>query len=280
LVGNLAETKRIYLAIDDRTVTLAGIPIHGALAAEKRLLARVDEVVCVSEQLKITLLARLPAERPISIHVVSNGYNEKLFDPGLTYARPLAFGVLAPTARIVLVPGHISDRIDWQGVEAVLPLRPDWTWVFVGPMDEAARPEIEAIYARHGKHRVVILPPAQLTEIPAYIAHSDICAIPYRLNNFTRASSPLKAFEYLAMGSPVLSTRVPSLAAYGNAIEWVDEGRGDSYAAAIDNILGQGNKSREANRRRQLVRQDSWAEKTRLLIRAVCGDTGDDQSYV
>lgn len=178
LVGTLREARKIYLAIDDRTVTLAGHPIPGALMAEKQLLGRVDEVVCVSDHLRQTLASRLPPRREIPIHVVSNGYNDRLFDPSSQYTRPLAYSVLPPTARIVLVTGHISDRIDWRGVESAVHLRPDWTWVFVGPMDDAARPEIDAIHDRHGRSRLVVLPAEQTSQIPAYIAHADICTSP------------------------------------------------------------------------------------------------------
>lgn len=265
LVGTLREAKKIYLAIDDRTVTLAGHPIPGALTAEKHLLDCVDEVVCVSNHLKQTLASRIPGRRQVPIHIVSNGYNDRLFDPSSQYARPSAYSVLPPTARIVLVTGHISDRIDWRGVEGAVHHRPEWTWVFVGPMDDAAKPEIDAIHARHGTSRLVVLPAVEAAEIPAYIAHAEICAIPYRLNDFTQASSPLKGLEYLAMGAPVISTRVPSLTPFGNGIQWVDEATGESYAAAIDRIIAESDASRAAEERRRLVRLESWTEKTRQL---------------
>jgi len=277
LVNTLREYKKIYLAIDDRTVTLAGASIPGAISAEKQLLTRVDAVVCVSNSLKRVLFSRLASEKSIPIRVVSNGYDEKLFDPTLKRPRPLAFAAVPRSTRIVLVAGHISDRIDWEGVDAALQLRPAWSWVFVGPIDHAVKREIDALSSRHGKHRLVVLPAAKHSEIPDYIAHSDICAIPYRLNEFTRASSPLKALEYLAMGSPVLSTRVPALAPYSDGIEWVEEANGESYAMAIDRLGAHGQRDHAVNARRHLVRHESWTEKTKQLQDLVGGLALGDQ---
>jgi glycosyltransferase involved in cell wall biosynthesis len=103
--------------------------------------------------------------------------------------------------------------------------------------------------------------PVAHESVPAWIAHCDACAVPYRLNDFTRASSPLKAIEYLGAGAPVLSTEVPSLSAFGNAIAWVRQGDGASYAAALDAVAAEGRSAGAVERRRAAVRAESWGNK-------------------
>ncbi|MEM7791073.1 MAG: glycosyltransferase, partial [Verrucomicrobiota bacterium] len=49
-----------------------------------------------------------------------------------------------------------------------------------------------------------------LREVPPYIAACDVGLVPYCLSEFTRTSSPIKAFEYLGMGKPVVSTNIPA----------------------------------------------------------------------
>jgi glycosyltransferase involved in cell wall biosynthesis len=77
------------------------------------------------------------------------------------------------------------------------------------------------------------------------------------------ASSPLKAVEYLAMGAPVLSTRIPSLECYDGAIEWVKEGDGESYAKALDEIANQAGKQEIRQLRRRVVSRDSWGGRVK-----------------
>jgi glycosyltransferase involved in cell wall biosynthesis len=108
-------------------------------------------------------------------------------------------------------------------------------------------------------------PPVPLKEIPAWIQNCDACVVPYRLNRFTLASSPLKAIEYLAMGSPVLSTRIPALQPYGDVILWADEGCGKSYALGLDKVPEEKKDFGRMKARRMAVSNDSWATKAQTF---------------
>jgi glycosyltransferase involved in cell wall biosynthesis len=264
LVGTLGEDLSVYLAIDDRTVTVRGEPIRGELEFEQELLARVDRVVCVSEPLATTLHGRASGKRDLPIDVLTNGYDERLFDPHREWDEPVG---LAKVARPrILVTGHVSERIDWDGIAAAAALRPTWSWVFVGPADDGMARRIADIAAETGA-RMLLHPPVSYETVPAWLAHCDACAVPYRLNNFTRASSPVKAIEYLGAGAPVLSTEIPSLLAFGDAIIWVREGEGTSYAEALDALLEQGRSGDAVERRRSSVRNETWEHKAREFCR-------------
>jgi hypothetical protein len=41
------------------------------------------------------------------------------------------------------------------------------------------------------------------TDLAAYLAHTDVALIPFKVTETTHAVSPLKVYEYLAMGVPV-----------------------------------------------------------------------------
>lgn len=255
LVGKLGEDLSVYVAVDDKTLTVCGEPIQGEAEAERRLLSRVDKVICVSEKLAEILKSRVPSRKNLSISVLTNGYDERIFDPGKDYPEPSDLAH-APKPRI-LVAGHISDRIDWKGIHEVSRMRPEWTWVFVGPPDPGIQERIFHDLGSQGFWH----PPVPLEEVPAWIQNCDACAVPYRLNPFTKASSPLKAIEYLAMGSPVLSTRIPALQSYRDVIHWVDERCGETYAQALDKVLQERKDSSRIKARRMAVSNDSWTRK-------------------
>lgn len=240
-VGKLNEHCRIYLATDDWTVTLGGDPIPGELEAERKLLAQVDRVICIGQTLPDVLRPRVPEGCAPRFDVLDSAFDERLFDPAKTYSDPdLLRDVPRPRG---VIPGHVSERIDWEGVAACRRLRPDVHWVFVGPADEGMAERVASI----GAH---LRPKAPVEQIPGWLQHSDFCAVPYRLNAFTKASSPLKAMEALALGVPTLSTRVPVLEQFGQTIQWVREGDGDSYRSAVEGLLAEG-RSPAAKARRQ-----------------------------
>jgi teichuronic acid biosynthesis glycosyltransferase TuaH len=254
-VGSFGEKVSVYVAVDDRTVTVTGHPIKGELEAEKKLLSKVDLVVCVSEPLADAIHDRIPNQRKVPVHVLPNGYNAQVFDPNRVWSEPTELKPL-PRPRL-LVAGHISDRIDWKGIREASRMRPDWTWVFVGPPDPGIQ---ERIFHDLGS-RGFWHPPVPLEEVPAWIQNCDVCAVPYRLNSFTLASSPLKAIEYLAMGAPVLSTRIPALQPYGDVIHWVDESYGKSYALGFDKALEEKKDPGRMKARWMAVSNDSWTRK-------------------
>ena len=258
LVGQFHEQVAVYLAVDDLTVTVTGTAIKGELEAEQKMLSRIDLVVCVSDVLAEALRHRAPSSERPPIHVLPNGYDERIFDPDQAYPEPQ---VLSPISRPrILVAGYISERIDWDGIVATTHMRPEWTWVFIGWPDEQAVERIRNDFNGKGYW----YPPIPIQEIPSWIVHSDACAIPYRLNSFTRASNPLKALEYLAMGAPVLSTRIPSLQRYDGLINWVEEGDPSSYAGVLDRIR-KTTKDQTATSRRRAVHGDSFANKVLLF---------------
>jgi hypothetical protein len=276
LVKRLGEELSIYLATDDLTITVWGDPLSGHLDAEKRLLAKIDVIFCVSQVLARLLQTRLSRERPVPIHILPNGYEEGVFNPEQRHEEPAGLRPI-PRPRI-LVAGYISERVDWDGIQAASKSRPEWRWVFIGPPAAGMEEKIQQL----GKElnpgslanrfpRLVWLGDFGLNDVPAFIEHCDVCAIPYRVNRFTQASNPIKAFDYLGMGAPVLSTRIPSLESYGDVIEWVEEGDGESYGAALNRLMAQRDDPQIVEKRRGAVRNDSWPSRAQQFRNIVGG---------
>ncbi len=258
LVGRLKASLSVYLAIDDRTVTVKGEPIPGEVDKERKLLQRVDRVACVSDVLARTLRART-SRSDLSIDVLSNGYDERLFNPEREWKEPEQLRQVRRPR--ILVPGHVSERIDWEGIRTAAKMRPAWSWVFLGPADRGMAAHIESIGTESGA-TIKLNPPVPINEVPAWIAHSDACAVPYRLNTFTLASSPLKAIECLGSGAPLLSTRIPSLECFGELISWVVEADGASYAGALDELARQERFGARTKKHQIAVQSYNWSAQT------------------
>lgn len=73
--------------------------------------------------------------------------------------------------------------------------------------------------------------------IPEYIAMMDICIIPFKKNSVTNNALPLKLFEYMACGKPVISTRLPNIQEIvGNNILYAENEK-EIFNAIIDLYL-------------------------------------------
>jgi UDP-galactopyranose mutase len=107
--------------------------------------------------------------------------------------------------------GVIDERFDIELIREVAAARPEWHFVFLGPVvkiDPATLPQGENIHWLGQK---------TYDELPVYLAGWDVALIPFQLNESTRFISPTKTPEYLAAGIPVISSSIRDVVfPYGN----------------------------------------------------------------
>jgi glycosyltransferase involved in cell wall biosynthesis len=121
-----------------------------------------------------------------------------------------------------------GDKLDVPLVEELARRRPEWSFVLVGPeKDRALR---DALRTHGNVHR---LGPRSASDLPAYLSAFDVVLIPYRRTPFT--GRPLKVYEALAAGVPVVATGIPELA--GEPGVSVVEPSADAVEAEIACIL-------------------------------------------
>ena len=98
--------------------------------------------------------------------------------------------------------GVIDERFDIELAGEMAGLKPDWQFVFIGPVvkiDESALPKNKNIHYLGIK---------DYKELPAYISGWDLCIMPFAMNASTEFISPTKTPEFLAAGKRVISTPV------------------------------------------------------------------------
>jgi O-antigen ligase/glycosyltransferase involved in cell wall biosynthesis len=197
LLGHLDEAAAIYDCMDDLTV----IPLvdRSVDASEIELGRRVDVLVAASEELK-----RLKAHIREDVVVVGQGVEVVHFQRPAPLPEDLA---RLPGPRLVFV-GGIDDRVDFELVEELARLRPEWSVVMIGPqlyVDAATRLTQPNIH---------LLGPRSYGDLPGYLQHADVGLIPYRDTAWARACNPVKTLEYLAAGRGVVATDLPAVEQY------------------------------------------------------------------
>jgi glycosyltransferase involved in cell wall biosynthesis len=119
------------------------------------------------------------------------------------------------------------------------------------------------------------LPPA---DVPPLLARADILALPNPASAIsTHATSPLKLFEYMAAGLPVVAPDQPNLRevleSEGNAL-LVPREDGEALAVAVTRLVGDAELRRRLGRaaRRTVVERDlTWRGNARRVVAAVEG---------
>lgn len=243
VTGALGESAVVYYCGDDFG-GLAGVDHAAVLRDEERLAARADLVIAASP----ALAARFPAEKTL---LVEHGVDFDLFASPVPRAEDLPAG---PVAGFY---GALADWIDVPLLAETARRLPGWTFCFVGPV-------LTAIDELAELPNVRLLGPRPHADLPRYSAHWTASLLPFRDCAQIRACNPLKLREYLAAGTPVVSTPFPALAPYAGHVATV---RGpDAFVAALEAArTDQGDRAA----RRARVADETWTARARVVADAL-----------
>ncbi|MCX5744579.1 MAG: glycosyltransferase [Proteobacteria bacterium] len=169
---------------------------------EREMLARADVLVASARTLKENLEGKASRE----VHMLANAVNTRLFQGTHAYPRPRELSSLRPY--VLYVGSLYGEWFDWKAMEAAARELPDMDLVFIGD-DKGV--EQAAALAR-AFPTVIFLGPKPQRELPAYLHHAHVCIIPFRADcAITKYVNPLKVYEYLAMGRPVVASGMDDL---------------------------------------------------------------------
>ncbi|MET0782574.1 MAG: glycosyltransferase [Microbacterium sp.] len=142
------------------------------------------------------------------------------------YAAPRMRPSDLPAGAALYVGTVHSDRFDVDlTASAARALAGSKTIVLLGP--NLLPPDQTARLTRAG---VVLLGPRAHTDVPAYLQHADLLIVPHLVTSFTDSLDPLKLYEYLAVGRPVVSTPVAGFVDAGPPVRVAS---GPAFIAAL-----------------------------------------------
>lgn len=180
----------------------------------KKALGFSDKIIAVTPGIKANLesVYRIPGDK---ITVVPNGANTSLFRPleQEICRKDLGFD---PEIPYVCFVGNLAP---WQGVEhlvkaapLILSRFPECRFLIVG--DGVMKHELLNLSRELGiENRFIFTGVVPYDRVPVYINASDICAAPFILaRNAKIGLSPLKLYEYMACGKPVVASAIAGVA--------------------------------------------------------------------
>jgi glycosyltransferase involved in cell wall biosynthesis len=225
--------------------------VHPALrVAEKELLERADVVFATAE----ALVEKAERVRGGAVHYVPNGVDSARFAGGIAPPGPL---------RRVLYVGAIYEWLDEDLLAAVAAGRPDLEFRIVGPLRRPL-PRLQAMA------NVSIPGPVPADRVPEEIAAAQLCMIPFRPGPLTEATDPLKLYEALIAGRPVLATALHQGERFSPAVRL--EAAAEGWLAALRD-LETGAWRFDAERLRKRVEdEEDWRRRFAEMERALDGE--------
>jgi len=246
LLGRFGESLRVYHCIDEWTAGQHGRKRETISRLERQLLTQVDLVFANSQP-------TFEAKRLFNSHTyrIPSGVDLTRFMPT---QRPLPHPTLTQIPRPCIgYSGHVNERLNYDILYPLAAKTPHWSFVFVGDTYPWT-PKTQPLAHLLSLPNVHYLEKQPFSDMPAILQAFDVCLMPYVDDERGYYRSPLKLYEYLALGKPVVSNWHPEGTEFADLIYLADTP--DTFASAVQMALDESPALCLA--RQTSARQHSW----------------------
>lgn len=226
---------------------------------EARLCRKADLVTCTAP----ALLEQKRDFNPDNTFLVHNVGDFEHFSKARAAATPVAPELASFDRPVVGFVGAVSDyKLNAEWLIELADERPDLEVVVIGPIGDES-PDLEALRARRNIH---LLGHRPYQELPTYLKGFDVAVIPYRINEHTESVFPIKFFEFLATGTPVVISNLPALQDYRGDVEVASSAA--EFVDACDRALSDQSESSRAERI-ALAESNSWSSRIARILELI-----------
>jgi glycosyltransferase involved in cell wall biosynthesis len=174
-------------------------------------------------------------------------------------ATVVASAIAALPKPVIGYLGAIQYWIDFDLIAAAATAHPEWSFALVGNTEPLAR--VDKVRGLSNVHFLGRQPYASL---PNYVAGFDVCINPYILDGVAANVDPLKLYDYIASGKPVVSVDIPAAQRFADII-YLTKTTEEFSAAIAAALRNPGNGAA----RQQVAAFHSWSARFELVQKVV-----------
>ncbi len=167
---------------------------------------------------------------------------------------------IPPSRTVVGFFGAIDSWFDVELLAFAAAERPHYFFAIIGATYAAPVEKLSALT------NVRLYGHQPYADLPACLRVFDVCIIPFKINAVTQATDPVKFYEYIAGGKPVVATRLPELESY-REVTYLADGPED-FTRLLDTAVAQDDAKRR-ERRQAVARENSWAARYQIIDSAL-----------
>ncbi|MGF6843734.1 glycosyltransferase involved in cell wall biosynthesis [Paraburkholderia youngii] len=253
-IATLPRGPLVYHCVDD-IAAIPGVDVDAFRNAQQDLLGRCEAVFTTAQSLKDVCLPFNP-----NTHFFGNVVDEAHFGTAREDG-PLPAELAAIDEPRLVYHGVLSDfKVDLPLLLQTAQARPGWQWVIIGEEREGQRSDLLAQLKR--LPNVHLLGYRPYRALPQYLRGMRVGVLPTLINEYTHSMFPMKFYEYLAAGLPVVSTPLDFAKEPRAGLEV--GGDVDAFIAAIEKQLARGKLS--ADEARAAVGENTWEARLDKML--------------
>ena len=169
-------------------------------------------------------------------------------------------GSYRPKRPLIGYYGAIADWFDSELVADLAERRPDWDFILVGSTFSADIRRLAKLT------NVSLLGEKHYAEIPDWVSKFDVVIIPFKRTPLTESTNPVKAYEILAAGKPIVSVPIPEMRALSRFVRLASDAK--EFEQEVSAALAE-NEPKLVEARRAFAKENTWKQRYAVLAPAV-----------
>lgn len=249
LARNMPDSRLIYDCMDHHDGF--GNTGEGIVALECTLLKEADAVITTSQGLK-----DFAAAYNHNVFLVRNAAEYDFFA-----TKPAMVFRDVKGRRVLGYYGAIAEWLDVDLLAKTARHFPDCLLLLVGADECGARQQLTEL------PNVLFTGEVKYAELTYYLYGMDVCLLPFRVIPLTLATNPVKVYEYLSAGKPVVSVKLPELAQFDSLV--ITAERHEEFIACVEEVLAVVDDKLANVARRAFASANTWDHRVEALFRVV-----------
>ncbi len=220
---------------------------------EQQLAARADVVFATSVELYNGMKSINPRT-----HLLPNAVDYHHFAEAAGRGLASLREMMSLRRPILGYVGELAQWFDFDLADRLAVEHPEWSIVLVGPLRANGTPKLL------GRPNVHYLGVKDYHHLPAYVNQFDVCLLPFKITPLTSSVNPVKLYEYLAAGKPIVSTPLNEVLPYRAVVNVAAR---EEFSAAVETVLRTDYSAETLVRqRREVARCNTWDQRVEQII--------------
>lgn len=210
---NIQSFERCIYHCVDEIKSQPGMPVAVLECVEKELARQADMIFATAPK-----LAETRKEWNPNTYYLPNVADYEHFSSALDEQTQIPEDIRnIPSPRLGFIGAISGYKLNFNLIRETALSHPDWSMVLIGEVGEGD-PWTD-ISLLQGLPNVFFLGPKPYQKLPAYLKAFDVALLPNNINEYTDSMFPMKFFEYLAAGVPVVSVDLKAIREFAHVVK-------------------------------------------------------------
>lgn len=259
-IGKLNEKMFVFDAVDNWSEHSSYLKLmrkKQLLRNYQTIAERADIIFTVSEKL-VSFFQSMKRNNPTVW--VPNGVDFAHFNDSALLSRNNELSKIDKP--LIGYLGTIECRVDFDLIAKIAREHKDKIIALCGPIWPSVKSEIKTKLDRF--NNVIFTGRVKYEDAPSYLSKFSVAIIPHKINEFIKSTNPMKMYDYLAAGKPIVSTKGAGIEMFGDNI--YSTNNPDEFCRLIDRALEEDSTEKQTERRK-LVAEHSWTARTNEMLK-------------